>query len=662
MSTTAKFTFNPSIFPTTYETDYKASLESCKAQFKALETKLETPTIDNTLKTLDSILRQLDNISTSGWVAKDLITDPAIRALGEKACEESEAVSTQITLSSTIYGLLKGIDKSSVKTPADKRALELYIRDFEDAGAHLPDDQRAKLQELQDKAVKQSIEFAKNINEGEKKVEIKASALEGLPADYLESHKPDDNGNVTLTTQTADVKPVLDFCSDRETRRKLYTAWRSIGHPKNEPVLRSLLETSAEIAKLTGYPTYAHKSLKNGLVSTPEQANEFVEGLSRRLKAAAEKEMQKGAELIGLKREEMLGCDTHFMNTQLTKDALGGFDPAAAREYFQFGNVQRGLFGVFEDLFSIRFKEQPQGSLPVWHESVRIFDLYDAPTVEGGEGRVLGRVYLDLHPRKGKYNHACAENLVRAEKGVSLPEAALICNFGAGEQALMTADEVRTMFHELGHCLHVIIGAAHEAGEYRRFGSFGVELDFVEGPSQMLEFWTQEPEVLQRFAKNKKGEVIPAEMVKKLAQMEEIGKAVTTRRQLFYAKLSLGYYTLAMNNGKYPDDDTSELYNTLLKEWCDFGEPEGAYFQLDFGHLAGGYDARYYGYQWALSIAHDLAEKFERQGWMNKEVAMHYRKQILEPGFSKDGSEMIESFLGRPTNQDAYLKWLEKDL
>jgi thimet oligopeptidase len=270
----------------------------------------------------------------------------------------------------------------------------------------------------------------------------------------------------------------------------------------------------------------------------------------------------------------------------------------------------------------------------------------------------LGRIYLDMHPRDGKYKHAAQFPLKDGVRGVQLPEGVLVCNFSSpaadpvagGGPALMEHDDVVTMFHEFGHLMHHILG-----GHQRWITQSGVatEWDFVEAPSQMFEEWAWSYDTLARFARHHEtGEVIPKTLVDKMRRADKFGLGTATVQQIFYAAISLGFHRT--DPGAL--DQLAEVQR-LQKRYTPFAYVAGTRFHASFGHLVG-YSAMYYTYQWSLVIAKDLLTPFEEAGLMAKDVTFAYRDKVLVPGGSRDAAELVRDFLGREYDFGAYERFL----
>jgi thimet oligopeptidase len=316
-------------------------------------------------------------------------------------------------------------------------------------------------------------------------------------------------------------------------------------------------------------------------------------------------------------------------------------DASVVRQYFPFERVLRGLLEITSEIFDLSYR--PVTDAQPWHATVLTFDVIRA-------GEKLGRIYLDMHPREGKYKHAAQFPLKDGVRDVQLPEGVLVCNFPDQTPALMEHDDVVTMFHEFGHLMHHVLG-----GHQRWITQSGVatEWDFVEAPSQMFEEWAWTHATLARFARHHEtGEVIPAPLVDKMRRADKFGLGTATVQQIFYAAISLGFHRA--DPAKL--DQLAEVQR-LQKQYTPFKYVAGTKFHASFGHLVG-YSAMYYTYQWSLVIAKDLLTPFESRGLMTKELTFAYRDKVLAPGGSRDASELVRNFLGREYDFKAYERFL----
>jgi thimet oligopeptidase len=324
-----------------------------------------------------------------------------------------------------------------------------------------------------------------------------------------------------------------------------------------------------------------------------------------------------------------------------------GFDSQAVRPYFEYGRVKDGILDLTSRLFGLTYRLVPDA--PVWHPDVEAYDVMEGDAL-------LGRVFLDMYPREGKYKHYAQFTLASGQAGRRLPEGVLVCNFprpGTTSPALLEHGEVKTFLHEFGHLLHHVLG-----GRTRWAAQSGVatEWDFVEAPSQMLEEWAWDPDVLAGFARHvDSGEPIPRDLVLRMRAADEYGKGLMVRQQMFYAATSL-----ELHRRDPTSLDTTAVVAELQEAYTPFRHVEGTFFQESFGHLDG-YSAIYYTYMWSLVIAKDLVGEFRKEGLMGSATARRYRRAILEPGGSKPAAALVKDFLGRPYAFDAYEAWLNAE-
>jgi thimet oligopeptidase len=314
-------------------------------------------------------------------------------------------------------------------------------------------------------------------------------------------------------------------------------------------------------------------------------------------------------------------------------------DAQEVRRYFDFARVRSGLLDVTGRLFGLRYEGVPNA--PVWHQDVVVYDVRAEDSDE-----LLGRIYLDLHPRAGKFKHAAQFDLVRGVVGKTLPEGALVCNFARG---LIEHVDVVTLFHEFGHLVHHVLGG-HQ--QYARFSGVATEWDFVEAPSQMLEEWAWDTDVLQSFAVDESGEPIPTALVARMRAAHEFGKGYTARTQMFYAAVSYVLHSGAV-------DDLTSTVRELQARYDAFDYIDGTHFHTSFGHLEG-YTSAYYTYMWSLVIAKDLFSAFDRDDLFDTSVSHRYRDRVLAAGGSGDAADLVAEFLGRPYSFDAFAAWLGK--
>src|SRR5437667_243025 len=340
------------------------------------------------------------------------------------------------------------------------------------------------------------------------------------------------------------------------------------------------------------------------------------------------------------------GWESNYYS-ELVRNASYNFDSQSIRPYFPFDRVKQGLLDITSTLFGVTYR--PLKDASVWDRSVEAYEMLQ-------NGRLVGRFYLDMHPRPNKYNHAAQFGIRTGVAGRQLPEAALVCNLPGGQPGdpgLVTHDDVVTFFHEFGHLVHGLLAGRHH---WVGVGGTSTEQDFVEAPSQLLEEWTWDPATLATFAKHyQTNEPIPAALVKQMRRASEFGKALFVRQQMVYAKLSLSIYDRDPKSV-----DTTAMVKDLTNKYRPYPFVEGTHFQTSFGHLDG-YSAVYYTYMWSLVIAKDLLSHFDRANLLAPQVAHKYRDTILAQGGSKPAAALVRDFLGRPFEFKAWEDWLNRE-
>jgi thimet oligopeptidase len=299
--------------------------------------------------------------------------------------------------------------------------------------------------------------------------------------------------------------------------------------------------------------------------------------------------------------------------------------------------VRAGLLDVTARLFGVEYRARQD--LPTWHEDVAGYDVVM-------DGELRGRIYLDLHPREGKYKHAAQFDLRPGVVDRQLPEGVLVCNFSRG---VMEHGDVVTLFHEFGHLMHHVLGGRQRLA---RFTGVATEWDFVEAPSQLLEEWAWDPEVVRGFAVDADGEPIPAELVERMRAARDFGAGYFVTTQSFYAALA---YRLHRDL----PEDTTAMVRDLQDRYDVFSYLPDTHFQAAFGHLAG-YTSAYYTYLWSLVIAKDLFSAFDPGNLLDGKIAARYRDAILVPGGSADAADLVQNFLDRPFAFDAFEAWLAR--
>lgn len=602
-------------------------------------------TVDGTLTGFDDINNLIGAASGEFSLYREVMADDARRSAAG-ACEvriASEA--SKLSLSRPIYERIKAIPAKGVDAPT-AWYLKRTISDFERAGVGLPDAQRAKAQELQDRIATLGTQFEKAIADGRKTVAADPAELDGLPADFVAQHKPGADGKVTISTDYPDYGPVMTYARSSALRERLAKAYNTRAYPANDAVLRDLLNTRQELATLLGRKDYATLAVENKMVDTPAKVEALLTDMAGAAKPAGERDYARKLSFHQAANPGAKGFafwDNSYLSQQVQKRDYD-YDRQEARQYFAYNNVRDGILKLTQNLFGVEIRPW---RTETWDPQVEAYEMFD-------HGKLIGRFYFDSHPRPGKYSHANAVPLRNGIAGKAVPVAALVMNLPAGDHAtgLMEHGDVETFLHEFGHLLHHIFGG--QTQKWAAQSGVATEWDFVEAPSQMLEEWVYDYDTLKDFAVNAKGETIPRALVEKMNKARYFDLGMQDMRQLGLSNISL-----RLHQGPAPAD-LGQRTRELDAAYDLNPYPEWVQMQDSFGHLSG-YSAYYYTYRWSKVIADDMFTRFAANGLRDKATAQRYRTMVLAPGGSKPAAELVRDFLGRPISLDAYKAEMAKD-
>ncbi|CAH8846235.1 unnamed protein product [Trichobilharzia szidati] len=541
-------------------------------------------------------------------------------------------------------------------------------------GLHLDDNTRKVIESLSKEESRLSIDFNRALNEENTFLEFTDEELAGCPADFIEGLKKLPSGKRELTLKYPHFFPTMEKASNPETRKKLENAFNSRCIKENTPILKRLMELRNERATILGFPTHSDFMLDLRMAKTAANVDKFLNNVGSKLEKARQKETQR---MLELKKEECerLGYpfnnridpwDTrYYMNMVKEKDY--SVDEEVLKKYFPLTTIKSGILRLYQHLLGLKFERV--NNPEVWHEEVEMYSVKDSET-----DNLLGYFYLDLHPREGKYGHAAvfdlqpgccrpvdSPNSTAEGEGGQLPFerqvaiAAMVANFTAPDkktgEGYLLHNEVETFFHEFGHLMHHICSYTETA----LFSGTSVETDFVECPSQMLENWVWNADGLKALL-GTDGDPMPKDLLTNLINSRIANAGLFYSRQILLAS-----FDQAIHTTKWKDDPLTTFVN-LSKKWLDIEPTPGTFMPASFGHLAGGYDARYYGYMWSEVFSADMFESRFRcavdGGCLSRSVGKDYREKILRPGGSRDAADMLKDFLGREPNDRAFFRLL----
>jgi oligopeptidase A len=552
-------------------------------------------------------------------------------------------------------------------SPARKKIIDNELRDFKLGGADLPEDQKPRFMAIQEELSKHSAKFEENLldatNAWSKFIEDE-NELRGLPDDakamFKEMAEADDKPGWKLNLQAPSFLPIMQYCENRALREEMYRAYTTraseLGPSEldNTALIARILELRTDAAHMLGFDAYAHVSLAAKMADTPAEVLDFLQELAHRAKPYAEKDM---AELREFAAKELALSDLQAWDISLASEKLRearyAYSDQDVKQYLQEPKVLAGLFRVISTLYGLAIRPD---QAPVWHEDVKFFALYDS------HGQLVGQFYLDMYARDTKRGGAWMDDAItrrRTASGIQTPVAYLNCNFTrpvGGKPALLTHDDVITLFHEFGHGLHHLLTKVEDLGVS---GISGVEWDAVELPSQFMENFCWEWDVLKHMTGHvDTGEPLPKALFEKMLAAKNFQAGMQTLRQIEFS-----LFDMHLHFDLKPGQTALELLREIRQRVAVVKPPEYNRFPNNFSHIfAGGYAAGYYSYKWAEVLSADAYSLFEDEadkgtwGVLNPEVGHRFWSEILAQGGARPAIESFKAFRGREPTIDALLR------
>jgi len=585
---------------------------------------------------------------------------------------------TELAQNLALYGKYKTLAASAgfrLLDDTQRRIIENELRDFRLGGAELPAQGKLRFGEIQQELSALSAKFSENILDATNAYTIIVDAeseVAGIPQDVLqvarEAAQGEGKPGWKFTLHAPSYIPVLQYALHRPLRERLYRAYvtraSEFGPPEldNTPLIASLLELRREAARLLGYANYAEVSLVPKMAQSPQEVLAFLDDLAQKAKPFARRDWSELTEFAA--RELGLGqleaCDVPFVSEKLRQQRYA-FSDQDVKQYFPEHKVLEGMFRVVETIYGIRIEPD---SAETWHPDVRFFRIVDASRAQHSEaGTVLGRFYLDAYARETKRGGAWMDEAIarRLKEGtVQAPVAYLVCNFSppvAGKPALLTHDDVITLFHEFGHGLHHLLTRVDYLGAS---GIHGVEWDAVELPSQFMENFCWEWDVLRHMTAHvDTGAPLPRPLFEKMVAAKNFQSGMQTVRQLEFSLFDMHlHYDFSPDGKKTP----LELLDEIRERVAVSPSPAYNRFPNNFSHIfSGGYGAGYYSYKWAEVLSADAYSLFEEQagagsGVLDPRSGARFREEILAAGGSRPAIESFRAFRGREPRVDALLR------
>lgn len=644
-----------------YEPAFLKGIEQQNQEIKAIVENPEAPTFENTIVALDNSGEILNRVSGVFFALTSADTNDELMALESKIAPMLSEHSDNIYLNEALYQRVAKVceqEKSGAiqLTTEQHYLLEKYRKAFERSGAALDKEKQARLREINKELSTLTIDFSNHVladNNAFKLVVDKQEDLAGLPEAVIagaasEAEAQGEKGKWVFTLQESSRTPLLQYAQNRELRKQIYQAYTSLGNRSNEndnkEILKKILTLRVEKAQLMGYDTYAAYVLADNMAKTPENVLDFLHnlwGYSIRNAKKEAAELQQIMDKEG-KGEKLEAWDWWYYAEKLRQQKYN-LNEDEIKPYFSQEDVQKGLFYVVNKLYGITLT--PTDTVPVYNKDVKTYIVNDA------DGSFLGLFYCDYMPRASKQSGAWMSNFREQKEGVR-PLIYNVASFTkpAGDTpSLLTIDEAKTMFHEFGHALHGMLSQC----KYQGVSGTAVAQDFVELPSQIMEHWTVEPEVLKVYARHyKTGEVIPDELVAKIENQALFNQGFMTTELLAAALLDMEFHNLTTTEGL----DVMAFEKQLMDKLGLIPQIAPRYRATYFRHIMGGYDAGYYSYLWAERLDADAFEAFKEHGIFDPATAKAFRQNILEKGGSDDPMKLYEAFRGSQPSLEPLLK------
>ena len=644
-----------------YEPAFLKGIEQQNQEIKAIVENPEAPTFENTIVALDNSGEILNRVSGVFFALTSADTNDELMALESKIAPMLSEHSDNIYLNEALYQRVAKVceqEKSGAiqLTTEQHYLLEKYRKAFERSGAALDKEKQARLREINKELSTLTIDFSNHVladNNAFKLVVDKQEDLAGLPEAVIagaasEAEAQGEKGKWVFTLQESSRTPLLQYAQNRELRKQIYQAYTSLGNRSNEndnkEILKKILTLRVEKAQLMGYDTYAAYVLADNMAKTPENVLDFLHNLWGYSIQNAKKEAAELQQIMDKegKGEKLEAWDWWYYAEKLRQQKYN-LNEDEIKPYFSQEDVQKGLFYVVNKLYGITLT--PTDTVPVYNKDVKTYIVNDA------DGSFLGLFYCDYMPRASKQSGAWMSNFREQKEGVR-PLIYNVASFTkpAGDTpSLLTIDEAKTMFHEFGHALHGMLSQC----KYQGVSGTAVAQDFVELPSQIMEHWTVEPEVLKVYARHyKTGEVIPDELVAKIENQALFNQGFMTTELLAAALLDMEFHNLTTTEGL----DVVAFEKQVMDKLGLIPQIAPRYRATYFRHIMGGYDAGYYSYLWAERLDADAFEAFKEHGIFDPATAKAFRQNILEKGGSDDPMKLYEAFRGAQPSLEPLLK------
>ena len=644
-----------------------AILEGIKkqeAEINSIVSNKEKPTFDNTVLAMENSGKLLARVSTVFYNLNSANTNEEIQAIAKELAPKLSAHNDNIYLNDALFKRVKVVwdnQKNFKLNKEQAKILENLYKNFVRSGANLSEENKKRLREINSEMAVATLKYGQNILAETNSYELVISDkkdLSGLPNELIETAAADAKskgkaGKWVFTLSNSSVMPFLQYSSNRKLRQEIWNAYQMRANNGNDKDNKSLAIKIANLrgekARLLGYATHADYVLEKSMAKNPETANKllndlWIPALNMANKEAAD--IQKMMQKEGI-NEPVQPYDWRYYTEKIRKERFD-LDEQEMKPYFSLEKTREGVFTVCKNLYGLQFKQL--NNVPKYHEDVTVWEVTEA------NGSHVGILYMDFHPRTSKRGGAwmTSYRTQKMENGKRVaPVVSIVCNFTKPTEnapALLTFDEVSTFFHEFGHALHGLLSNV----TYESLAGTSVPRDFVELPSQIMENWAAEPEVMKMYAKHyKTGEIIPDALIEKMQKAGTFDQGFVTTEYLAASILDMAYHTQKADITSDAETFEKEAMNKINLPSTIIPRYRSTYFNHIF---AGGYSAGYYSYIWSGVLDTDAFEVFKINGLFNSDYAKSFRKNVLEKGGTEDPMELYKSFRGAEPSVEPLLR------
>lgn len=610
------------------------------------------------VKKLDFIVDRFITVMNTVGLLSYVHPDEKIASYAMTASEELMVFFNKQFKTPALYNLLKRIKDTneiySNLANQQKYFLDQQLQGLELSGCSLTEERLVKFKELENLIEKKSLEFERNIALDEKKLFLKKEDLLGVSERMMSSLPQDENGLYIVGTDYPTYFEVMKNCSVAQTREQLFNIFSNRAYPVNQAVLEEIISLRQELAQLLGMPDYASLNIVDKMAKTPQKVQSFLMDIAKNITTYAQQEFevitQDLADGIKIGDDGLISVwDFEYQKNYYEKKYLS-LDHNLVAEFFPLESTLASIFLIYQNILGLKF-EVVQSQEWIWHPDVKILKVYNSETQT-----LMGYIFLDLFPRKGKFTHACCGHLIAGVKNSlvdKLPVMFVLANFPKPSNeapSLLKHSDVVTFFHEFGHAMHNLLGKT----EFGTVAGTNVLRDFVEAPSQMFEEWMWNGKILKQISSHyQTGQSLPDEIIESILRNRTLTLAIGVNRQVRLALFSL-YCFWDRSYGSLKD-----LERQIVQEVPSIIRfSEASHFYASFGHLTG-YGAGYYGYLWSQVFAKDLWSEIEKLG-IDSKLAGEKIQSLLSVGGMKDPALLLYDVLGREPSVEAFDKYLSK--